>query len=508
MLYTSAVLLVLILFLSVVRDVFHRRTSRLPPGPPGLPFLGNLLELPAEFLHLKLDKWSKQYGPFYTIWMMGQPFLVLGSVSVAADVLDRMSAVTSDRPPMIKAREFYFHDMVLTLQDPTLRWRAQRKAIHANLNIRSTARFYRTQAHDAAYLALGLVQHREIPYHEHIHRFAGSIIFCSVYGGDVIPLIGPDPSKYAEELTVRGMQAVMPQHSVVDMLPILKPIIKRIRWLRKPADDFYQEMIQEATRLYYAATPADRWDSTTIVHNININEEKYDLPRSDAVWATMTLFMAGQETTHTMLRVFALAMLHHPEVVHAAQAQLDAVCGVRPPSFDDRENLPYIDALVKETLRWKTAIPLSVPHRVSEDFMYQGYVVPKGTIILDNLWGQTRDLSVYSDPGSFDPTRFLDSFGALRPVTPETRLDQLGFGHGRRVCPGRDFAINSMFIACAYMLWAFKFEWPVDGHGKQIICGVDDFDDKRVVVTPKPFGVVLKPRQDGLEERLLAALKE
>jgi len=244
------------------------------------------------------------------------------------------------------------------------------------------------------------------------------------------------------------------------------------------------------------------------VHDLNTNLEKYGITQHDAVWAAMLLYMGGQETTHTALRVLALAVAHNPAVMRAAQVQLDAVCGERPPTFDDRNKLPYIEALIKEVMRWRPGVPMGVPHSASEDFEYQGYVIPKGTTLIDNIWSQTHDPSVYPDPEFFDPTRFLDESGNLLPVTPDTRLDLLGFGHGRRICPGKDFAVNGMFIAFAYLLWAFRFEWPVDEHGKQIICGVDELVSHGLVASPRPFGIVLKPRHEGLEELLSAAMKD
>ncbi|KZT58456.1 hypothetical protein CALCODRAFT_494962 [Calocera cornea HHB12733] len=66
--------------------------------------------------------------------------------------------------------------------------------------------------------------------------------------------------------------------------------------------------------------------------------------------------------------------------------------------------------------------------------------------------------------------------------------------------------MNSMFIACAFLLWAFHFDWPVDEHGQPVVRGVDDMWDNALIVQPKRFGVVLKPRFDKLEERLLAAM--
>ncbi|KZT58471.1 cytochrome P450 [Calocera cornea HHB12733] len=163
---------------------------------------------------------------------------------------------------------------------------------------------------------------------------------------------------------------------------------------------------------------------------------------------------------------------------------------------------------LKETMRWKLVVPLGIPHLASEECEYNGYVSPKSTVFIDNVWSQTRDPELHSNPELFDPTRFLDGSGNLRPVNTDTRADQLGFGHGRRVCPGRDFALNAMFIACAYMLWAFRLDWPIDEHGKEVVCGVDDCRDTSITVSPRDCGIVLSPRKDGLEERLLAALKE
>ncbi|KZT58472.1 cytochrome P450 [Calocera cornea HHB12733] len=440
--------------------------------------------------------------------MGAQPFVVIGSAAISADILERMSAVTSDRPPMIKARQFFFKDMNLVMQDHTSMWRAQRRSIHASFNIRAATNYHLMQTQEATYLVLKLLRYPEKPFRECIHRFAASVIFRSCYGGQSIQTFDIDPTKRIEELTVEAMNATALQNSIVDTLPFLKPLIHKVKWLRKQADDWFTEMEQEAIRLYDAAVSTDGCDAITLVHDVDTNMEKYGMTKSQSMWMIMTLFMAGQETSDTTLCIFGLAMLHHPEVVQEAQRQLDAVCGDRPPTLEDKPKLPYMEAVLKETMRWKPGVPLGVPHLASETCEYRGYTFQAGTIFIDNLWSQTRDPDLYSDPEQFDPTRFLDDTGALRPVNPDTRADQLGFGHGRRVCPGRDFALNTMFIACAYMLWAFRFDWPVDEHGNKMVCDEDDFRDTTLTVSPREFGIVLSPRKEGLEERLLAALKE
>ncbi|KZT58459.1 cytochrome P450 [Calocera cornea HHB12733] len=160
------------------------------------------------------------------------------------------------------------------------------------------------------------------------------------------------------------MRACMPQKSIVDTLPFLAPLSKRVKWFRKQSDDWFEETDEEGKRLYSGGAPGERWE--TLVQDLDINREKYGLSSHDAVWTTLSLFMAAQETTSTALRVFTLAMLNNPAVMKAAQRQLDSICGDRPPTFADKDKLPYIEAIIKETLRWKPGVPLSRLNRVSE----------------------------------------------------------------------------------------------------------------------------------------------
>jgi cytochrome P450 len=119
-----------------------------------------------------------------------------------------------------------------------------------------------------------------------------------------------------------------------------------------------------------------------------------------------------------------------------------------------------------------------------------------------------HDPVFFPEPHTYDPTRFLDEKGGLRVQAPSTHGGLLAFGHGRRVCAGRDFAMNSIFIACAYMLWAFEFQWPLDEDGNQITCRLDEVEDHSLLITPREFGLVLVPRHSNLEASLAMAMKD
>ena len=194
---------------------------------------------------------------------------------------------------------------------------------------------------------------------------------------------------------------------------------------------------------------------------------------------------AGAETTATTLLWWVLAMITHPEAQTRAQDELDLVVGrFRPPTFADAPNLPYIQAMVKESLRWRPALPLSVPHSTIEDDWYEGMFIPKGTICMANLWQCNHDPAFYGDDAAdFNPGRFLNEHGGLIPGPMETRDDgHSTFGFGRRACVGKHAANESLFISIATILWAVRLESLRDENGKEVALDTE---------TPVDIGTVL-----------------
>jgi cytochrome P450 len=123
-------------------------------------------------------------------------------------------------------------------------------------------------------------------------------------------------------------------------------------------------------------------------------------------------------------------MVLHPKVMKKAQEELDRVVGKgQLPNFSDRGDLPYIDAVVKEVLRWNPIFPMALLNRVTQDDVYRGYLIPAGATVIQNIWAVCRDPSIYPDPETFNPDRFLKD-GKINPLVfnPENRI----FGAGRR----------------------------------------------------------------------------
>ena len=128
--------------------------------------------------------------------------------------------------------------------------------------------------------------------------------------------------------------------------------------------------------------------------------------------------------------MFIFAMITNPGAMKKAQEELDRVVGKGElPDFSHKDSLPYIDALIKELLRWSPPVPLSSPNRAMQDDVYRGYFIPRGATVIQNVWAISRDPSVYPDPDVFNPDRFLKD-GKINPLVfdPEDRV----FGAGRR----------------------------------------------------------------------------
>ncbi|KAJ3005777.1 hypothetical protein NUW54_g4194 [Trametes sanguinea] len=204
----------------------------------------------------------------------------------------------------------------------------------------------------------------------------------------------------------------------------------------------------------------------------------------------------GAETSASALHTFFLAMVLHPEVQAKAREELDRVVGAhRLPTFDDFGSIPYIDAIVKEVLRWYPIVPILMPHKLSEDDVYDGYLLEKGSFVMVNIWAILHDEQRYSDPFAFNPDRFIKD-GVLDPEMFDP--EEVAFGFGRRVCPGRHLAYETVWIMIASVLSCFDIGKLKTEDGQDMELR-EDFVSS-FVCEPNPFKCEIRPRsQQHLE---------
>lgn len=302
-------------------------------------------------------------------------------------------------------------------------------------------------------------------------------------------------------MALNGAEALISGAYLVDLFPILRYVPhwvpgatfkKRANDLKKCVKDSLELPFQEARRRMESGNQISSM-STRWFSKIGEIQDKRERDRTvQAVQdATGSVLLAGSETTISTLMIFVFLMVLYPASQTEARAELDRVIGRdRLPDFSDKDNLPYVNAIIKEVMRLFPALPLGLPHVVIAEDEFKGMRIPKGSVVFPNVWSMARDKKVYGpDADEFRPERFLEA--DLRDPK------EFVFGFGRRICPGRYMSDNSIFIAFASILHACTISKAVDKNGMTI--PVEARWAPSITVHLEPFVCSIKPRFEHIE---------
>uniref|UniRef100_A0A8D0H9Z3 Cytochrome P450 family 2 subfamily J member 2 n=1 Tax=Sphenodon punctatus TaxID=8508 RepID=A0A8D0H9Z3_SPHPU len=200
------------------------------------------------------------------------------------------------------------------------------------------------------------------------------------------------------------------------------------------------------------------------------------------LFSALDLFFAGTETTSTTIRWALLHMAMHPDIQERVQAEIDTVIGQsRQPAMDDRDSMPYTNAVIHEVQRFSSIVPLNVPRMTTKDTTLAGFCLPKGTILLTNLTSVLFDPDEWKTPNVFNPENFLES-GQFKKTDAF-----LPFSAGQRVCLGEQMARTELFLFFTALIQKFTFRAPK---------GVKLSFDFRMAITlsPQPYQICALPR--------------
>ncbi|KAG2070199.1 cytochrome P450 [Suillus decipiens] len=475
----------------LIKQVLNKNPAPYPPGPRGWPLIGNIRDMPQIKPWLTFAEWGKKYGAISHIEVLGQHFIVLNSVKSATDMLDKKGTVYSDRPVLPMASELVGWKHSLALLPYGDRFRQYRKIIHQIMGNRTALQVYHPVEEIETRRFLKRVFSNPEQLQAHIRHTAGSIILGIAYGyevkGDSDPLIN-----LADRALDQFSRSTAPGAFMVDVVPFLANVPE---WFpgagfKRSAREWRQTLEEMVTTPYkfvqdqMAAGIAPTSFTSNLLQGPTLSAEEDHVVK----WSGVSLYAGGADTTVAAIYSFFLAMTLFPDVQKKAQAEIDAVVGPdRLPSFADRNSLPYVEALVKEVFRWHAVGPTAIPHRVSEDDIHDGYYIPKGSLVLLNIWFMLNDPQTYANPSQFNPERFLDNNGH----DPEPEPRTICFGFGRRICPGLHLADASVWISVVMSLAVFDISKVVE-NGVEITPEVDPTSG--TISHPTPFKCSVKPR--------------
>ncbi|XP_068648661.1 xanthotoxin 5-hydroxylase CYP82C4-like [Aristolochia californica] len=451
------------------------RNQRGAPCPPAWPIIGNLHLLSgSDLLHVKFAKLADQFGPILQLRAGSRRILLVSDAAAAGECFTTHDRVFASRP-RTAAGEILGNDLVSLVWAPYgPLWRELRKIStlelfsHRRLLLQAPVRDEETSAVVAA---IGrAMPGSPVRIKDYLLDMVMRIILRKVGGGRGEWFIKPEETRELLELVETGFY-----YSGIPVLGDSLPFLKWVDW--KGTQKAMREIIGKINALFESWVDKRRKmggveevldfmdvlvsmaDGDKIDCLKELTKERKDL----VVYSLLEVIVfAAIDTTALTLEWLMAELLNKPHMLRKAQEEIDSKVGKeRKVEEEDVEELPYLQAIVKETLRLHPAGPLLVPHESTENCSVAGFHVPAGTQLIVNAWKIHRDPSYWLHPLTFEPERFLGPDGSATEVDMKGQHFQfIPFGSGRRACPGATLALSVLHLAAARMLHALEWRLP------------------------------------------------
>ncbi|EXB28925.1 Cytochrome P450 78A4 [Morus notabilis] len=461
--------------LSISRVAHHKAAI---PGPSGLPFLGLLFTFTGSSLpHRLLSHYSKTFGakPLMAFSVGLTRFVVSSQPETAKELLN--SSDFADRPVKESAYELLFH-RAMGFAPYGDYWRSLRRISATHLfSPRRLAGFgvFRREIGLKMVEEIRVLMGRSgegVEVRKVLHFGSLNNVMMSVFGKSYE--FGSEGFCELDKLVREGYD-LLGVFNWSDHFPFLglldlQGVRKRCKKLVLRVNDFVGKIIEEHRikrdvdeNIISGKEKGNNniCESGDFVDVLLDLEKENKLSNSDMIAVLWEMIFRGTDTVAILLEWILARMILHPDIQSKVQSEIDAVVGThRSVSNSDLPNLPYLQAVVKETLRLHPPGPLLSWARLAiHDTRMGEHFIPAGTTAIVNMWSITHDDRVWPEPDKFNPERFMEEDVVIMGC--DLRLAP--FGSGRRVCPGKAMGVATVELWLAQLLQTFKWV-PLDDH--------------------------------------------
>ncbi|KAL0385016.1 UNVERIFIED_CONTAM: cytochrome [Sesamum radiatum] len=456
--------IILILYFQKQRAKHVRNVH--PPGPPGLPFIGNLHQFDAQYPHKYLYNLSKQYGPVMSMKLGFRPVLVISSADMVKQILKPHDIVFSGRPRLVSQQRLSYNGLDVTFSSYGDQWREMRKICIIHLfSLKQVHQSFIPVCKDEVSRMIEKIVgdaslSRIANLNEMVVSFTSNTI-CRVAFGKRFWDDGAIRSRFFN--LMHETQALAGGFFVEDYLPWLRWIDKlsgmsgRLEKNFRDLDSFYQELIEEHLDSNRPnSMQGDILDSLLELKRDGSSSVDLTL---DHMKALLMNILAGGTDTGSATIVWAMtALMKNPSVRKKAQAEIRQQLAGKKELIDEDDivKLPYLRAVIKETFRLYPPAPLLAPRETIEKCSINCYEIQRGTLVYINAWAIARDPKIWKNPDEFIPERFLDSEIDVRGHHTEV----IPFGIGRRGCPAMLMGMAEVELGLANLLYSFDWKLP------------------------------------------------
>ncbi|XP_021418527.2 cytochrome P450 2F3-like [Oncorhynchus mykiss] len=451
----------LVLVLLCLFMLRRKRHVRLPPGPRGLPLIGNLLQMDKHAPYKSFVKWSGVYGPVMTVYLGPQRAVVLvGYEAVKEALVDQADDFTGRAPIPFLVRATKGYGLVISNGE---RWRQLRRFTLTTLRDFGMGRKRMEEwiQEESQYLIDSLNGTKAMPFDPQpfLSRTVSNVICSLVFG----QRFGYEDDKFLRLLNILtnllrfGSTAWGQLYNIFPWL--MERLPGRQHFMFSQVDElrgFVMKKIHEHQETMDPGIPRDFIDCFLTRLNQEKDVSSSEFHYGNLVSTVLNLFLAGTETTSTTIIYALVLLIKYPDIQEHVQQEIDTVIGRhRVPRVEDRKSLPFTDAVIHEVHRFLDLVPLNLPHYATKNISFRGYTIPQGTVILPMLHSVLRDKDHWATPTTFNPNHFLDMSGNF-----QKNPAFLAFSAGKRACVGESLARMEIFLFLVSLLQRFSFSCP------------------------------------------------
>ncbi|KAH1106309.1 hypothetical protein J1N35_010077 [Gossypium stocksii] len=461
--------LVYFVFYLILFQAFHLitrrklgRTHKLPPGPPTIPIFGNLFQLGDES-HRALAKLANIHGDIMTLKLGQTTTLVLSSSAMAKEILQTHDAISCNRTVPGALRALQHHETGLPWMSVSATWRNLRKI--CNLHIFASHKLDTNQHLRRSKIEQLLADVRDssrvgeaIEISTVVFKTTLNLLSNTIFS---IDLADSSDSALEYQKIVLGVREELGKPNFGDYFPTLldnldlQGIRRRMSIHFGKLMNIFDKLIDERLELKKMDDYISTNDLLDTLLQLSEQDSNEELDRNLIKHLILDLLIAGTNSTSSTLEWAMAELFHNPKALREARRELQQVIGEGNLVEESHVTcLPYLQAIVKETMRLHPPIPLLLPRKAEEDIEIHNFVVPKGARVLINAWAIGRDPNIWEEPDLFLPERFIRS-------TIDVKGRDFGlipFGSGRRICPGLPLAMRMLHLMLGTLIYSFDWE--------------------------------------------------
>nr|USH99604.1 cinnamate 4-hydroxylase [Cephalotaxus hainanensis] len=471
-LFNGLVALFVVLVGGIFLSKLRSKKLRLPPGPLAVPIFGNWLQVGDDLNHRNLSDFARKYGEIFLLKMGQRNLVVVSSPDLAKEVLHTQGVEFGSRTRNVVFDIFTGkgQDMVFTVYGE--HWRKMRRIMTVPFFTNKVVQQYRFAWEDEIQSAVedikkrpessttGIVIRRRLQLM--MYNIMYKMMFDRRFESEEDPL-------FLRLKALNGERSRLAQsfdYNYGDFIPILRPFLRGYLKICKEVKErrialFKDYFVEERKKLASINGPVNMNEKVAIDHILEA-QDKGEINEDNVLYIVENINVAAIETTLWSMEWGIAEIVNHPEIQQKIRDELDSVLGRGVPITEpDTIKLPYLQAVIKETMRLHMAIPLLVPHMNLNDAKLGGYDIPAESKILVNAWWLANNPEWWDRPDQFIPERFLEE--KLEASGNDFRY--LPFGVGRRSCPGIILALPILALAIGRLVQNFEL-LPPPGQSK------------------------------------------